>query len=85
MVIRNTFEFILWLFHSATDVVHLHSFAEDHQVSHLFCCLFCECVYVCNLSGLCNVNFSLGTSTSYLPLNVQHRNKGTLPRGKHRK
>ena len=40
---------------------------------------------MCNLTGLCNLHFSLGTSTSYLPLNVQDRNKGTLPRGKHRK
>ena len=40
---------------------------------------------MCNLSGLCNLHFSLGTSTSYLPLNIQDRNKGTLPRGKHRK
>ena len=60
MVIRNTFEFMLWLFHLATDVVHLHSFSEDHLVSHRFCsvilfvCVFlfvCLCVFF--VSYLC--------------------------------
>ena len=46
MVIRNTFEFMLWLFHSATDVVNLHSFAEDHLVSHCFCGAFVS-VFMC--------------------------------------